>query len=63
MAGTPTQQQIETVQTNLINMQAFNDFVREGAAFKFINAFALLTETDNSDPGLALDAELRREPH
>src|SRR5262245_35661969 len=54
MAGTPTLHQIETVLANLKNLQDFNDYVRSNASYTFIDAFALLTETDDSDPGLAL---------
>jgi hypothetical protein len=54
MAGTPSPGQVDTVKTNLKNMQAYNDYVQRNAGAKFLNAFSLLTEKDTSDPGLTL---------
>jgi hypothetical protein len=48
----PTAAQIAAVQANLQNMQAFNDYVYNQGQSKIINAYALLSQTDNSDPGV-----------
>jgi len=53
--GGPTPAQIQQVQSNLKNMQAFNDYVYDtGAVAKVLNAYMLLSEQDSSDPGLTI---------
>lgn len=52
--GTPTPAQIQQVQTNLKNMQAFNDYVYNQGNSKVLNAYLLLSEKDSSDPGLTI---------
>lgn len=53
--GGPTPSQIQQVQTNLRNMQSFNDYVYDtGAVAKVLNAYLLLSEQDGSDPGLTI---------
>ena len=53
--GGPSPAQIQQVQSNLQNMQAFNDYVYDtGASAKVLNAYLLLSEQDSSDPGLAI---------
>jgi len=52
--STPTQDQIQTVQTNLTNMQAFNDYIHSYGQDKIQNAYLLLSEPDQSDPGLTV---------
>src|SRR6201995_4677304 len=52
--STPTQDQILKVQTNLTNMQAFNDYIHSYGKDKILNAYFLLSEPDQSDPGLAV---------
>jgi len=54
MGNGPTPDQIRTVQTNLANMQKLNDYVYNHGLTVFVNAYALLSEQDNSDPGLAV---------
>lgn len=46
-----TQQDIQKVQTNLANMQAFNDYIFNSGNPYIINCFALLSKADSSDPG------------
>jgi hypothetical protein len=51
----PTPAQIQQVQTNLQNMQALNDYVyNQGGSSRIMNAYLLLSESDNSDPGLVI---------
>jgi len=50
----PTQQQIQQVQSNLTNMQQFNDYVYNQGQSRVLNAYLLLSEQDNSDPGLVI---------
>jgi hypothetical protein len=52
--STPTQDQIQTVQSNLMNMIAFNDYIHSYGKDKILNAYLLLTEPDQSDPGLTV---------
>jgi hypothetical protein len=52
--GSPTPAQILQVQQNLTNMQAFNDYVYNQGQSKVLNAYFLLSEHDDSDPGLAI---------
>jgi hypothetical protein len=52
--GTPTPAQIAQVQQNLTNMQAFNDYVYNQGQSKVLNAYLLLSEKDDSDPGLTI---------
>jgi hypothetical protein len=55
MSSGPTPDQIAQVQTNLQNMQAFNDYVyNQGGSSRITNAYLLLSESDNSDPGLVI---------
>lgn len=52
--GSPTPAQIQQVQQNLKNMQALNDYVYNQGQSKVLNAYFLLSEQDNSDPGLTI---------
>ena len=52
--GSPTPAQIQQVQQNLTNMQSFNDYVYNQGQSKVLNAYLLLSEQDNSDPGLVV---------
>jgi hypothetical protein len=52
--GTPTPAQIQQVQQNLTNMQAFNDYVYNQGQSKVLNAYLLMSEHDDSDPGLII---------
>ena len=47
----PTPEQIQIVQTNLKNMQALNGYVYDHGLVKIQNAYLLLSEVDNVDPG------------
>jgi hypothetical protein len=49
--GGPTPAQIQQVQQNLANMQAFNDYVYNQGQSKVLNAYLLLSEQDNTDLG------------
>ncbi|HEY0779899.1 MAG TPA: hypothetical protein VGD56_18180, partial [Gemmatirosa sp.] len=49
---TPTPTQISQAQTNLANMQTYNQYVYNHGSARITNAYMLLTEVDNSDPGL-----------
>ena len=51
--GLPTPAHVKLVQENLAKMQRYNDFVAEQGRAKVLNAYLLLSETDNSDPGTA----------
>lgn len=51
--STPTPNQIDTVLTNLVNMQLWNDFVyNKHFGPNISNAYLLLTEPDSTDKGL-----------
>ena len=50
----PTPENIAIVQTNLANIQAFNDYIYNNGQAYFTNCFLLMTSTDNSDPGLSV---------
>ena len=51
----PTPAQIAQVQSNLKNMQDFNDYVyNQGGNSRILNAYLLLSEQDDHDPGLAI---------
>ena len=51
----PTPPQIAQVQSNLKNMQAFNDYVyNQGGNSRILNAYLLLSQADDHDPGLAI---------
>jgi hypothetical protein len=53
--GTPTPAQIQQVQTNLVNMQAFNNSVYNTVAeYNIPRAYDLLSQHDSSDPGLSI---------
>jgi hypothetical protein len=52
--GGPTPAQIQQVQQNLTNMQAFNDYVYNQGQSKVLNAYLLLSEQDSDDPGLTI---------
>lgn len=55
MPSGPTPDQIKKVQTNLVNMITLNDYVwSQGGQPNLLNAFLLLSEKDNNDPGCAL---------
>ena len=57
--GSPTPPQVAKVQANLVSMQKFNDFVYDTAAVnKVTNAYLLLSEQDNSDPGVTIGLNL-----
>lgn len=50
----PTLAQTQTVQANLKNMQALNDYVYNHGQSKILNAYALLNQPDSADPGLTI---------
>jgi hypothetical protein len=54
MSSGPTPAQIAQVQSNLQNMQALNDYVYNQGQSRVLNAYLLLSEQDNSDPGLVI---------
>ena len=54
----PTADEIARVKTNLSRMQSFNDQVYNYGNGKIMNAFALLTQQDNSDLGLQIGLNL-----
>lgn len=54
MANGPTPPQIAHVQLNLQRMQALNDYVYNQGQSRVLNAYLLLSEQDNSDPGLTI---------
>lgn len=54
MSNGPTPTQIAQVKSNLQNMQAFNDYVYNQGQSRVLNAYLLLSEQDNSDPGLTV---------
>lgn len=54
MSTGPTPAQIAQVQQNLTNMQALNDYIYNQGNSRITNAYLLLSEQDNSDPGLTI---------
>ena len=54
----PTLENIEIVNINLKNIQAFNDYIYANGQAYFANCFLLLTSTDNSDPGLSIGIKI-----
>lgn len=54
----PTQAEIEILQKNIVNMQSFNDHVYNYGNAKIVNAFALLSQTDNTDLGNKISIDL-----
>jgi len=59
MTDTPTPAQIAQVQSNLTNMQAFNDYVyNQGGSSRITNAYLLMTIQDNNDLGLNIGLNL-----
>ena len=54
----PTQAEIQILQKNIVNMQSFNDHIYNYGNAKIANAFALLTQTDNTDLGLKIGIDL-----
>jgi len=50
--STPTPQQIALVQSNLKNMQKLNDYIYTNGLARLASAYLLLSQDDNSDPGL-----------
>lgn len=50
--STPTSAQIELVKDNLKHMQKLNDYVYTNGLARVQNAYLLLSEADNTDPGL-----------
>jgi len=47
----PTPEQIQKVQSNLANMQKFNDYIHSYGQDKILNAYLLLSQRDASDSG------------
>jgi hypothetical protein len=58
--GSPTQAQIVQVQTNLKHMQKLNDYVYNQGQSKVSNAYLLLSETDDADPGMTFAVDMLR---
>ena len=54
----PTQDEIDTVKTNLDRIISFNKDILSQATYKFMNAFTLLSQTDNTDLGLQIGLNL-----
>jgi len=50
----PSQDDIDKVKKNLNNIISFNQDLLSNSEFKLINAFSLLTQTDNNDLGLVM---------
>jgi hypothetical protein len=50
--STPTPQQIALVKENLKNMQKLNDYIYTNGLARLASAYLLLSQNDNSDPGL-----------
>ena len=50
----PSAADIAKVQTNLKNMQAFNDYVYNQGTSRVLNAYLLLSAPDTNDPGLTV---------
>lgn len=56
--STITQKDIDTVKRNLNNMISFNQDLLNNSNMKLENAYALLTQTDNTDLGLQIGLDL-----
>ena len=54
LAVMPSAAQLQTVQTNLANMQSLNDYVYTHGLAQVTEAYLLLSEPDDSDPGKAM---------
>ncbi|WP_171612021.1 hypothetical protein [Roseicella sp. DB1501] len=54
----PTPEQISAVQANLKAIQAFNDYLYPQGQTKIDNAYLLLSESDNRDPGLGIGLDI-----
>jgi hypothetical protein len=54
----PTDEQIAKVKTNLSRLQSLNDKVYNYGNSKIANAFALLTQKDDTDLGLQIGLNL-----
>jgi hypothetical protein len=54
----PTDAQISQVKANIEAMQALNDYVYDHSDAKVLNAFLLMSEKDDDDPGLAIGINL-----
>ncbi len=58
MSSTPTEEQIVKVKTNLTNMIAWNQQLQVQGNTKILNAYALLSLSDNKDLGLQIGINL-----
>ena len=58
MSSTPTEEQIVKVKTNLTNMIAWNQQLQVQGNTKILNAYALLSLSDNKDLGLQVGINL-----
>ena len=56
--SSPTEAQIEKVKNNLTNMIAWNQQLQVEGNTKILNAYALLTLSDNHDLGLQIGLNL-----
>jgi hypothetical protein len=56
--STPSKEDIEKVKTNINNMISFNKDLLEQANIKLESAYALLSQTDNTDLGLSIGINL-----
>ena len=50
----PCQSDIDKVKSNLNNLISFNQDLLSNSEFKLINAYSLLSQTDNKDLGLKI---------
>ncbi len=58
MPDAPTPAQIAQVQSNLARIQRLNDYIFTYGQPKVLNAYFLLSQTDNSDPGLFIGLQV-----
>ena len=54
----PTDEEIQKVKTNLSRLQSMNDQIYNYGNAKILNAYALLTQQDNTDLGLQIGLNL-----
>ena len=54
----PSQADIDKVKLNLNNIISFNQDLLSNSEFKLINAYSLLTQTDNKDLGLSIGLDI-----